>query len=351
MKKIFLYLSLFLLLISCESGGNITIQSIDEQSREMIREADILLLQYSFTKDKELYKKVEDIINTLQERSLKNKYFEAKVLGLFGEMEYLSGNKLNLKTYITGIEERNRFEERLFILKCYITDNLDEKEMVLREGIDKSEENFRLKLFLADIYVLKGKFVDASSGYDLAFAELPEIYKSFYEKRRNVARQFVKESPKSIKTIETLLKDQITVRDIIEVCTDEIKILESHKGKKIADTFNKLVIDKFFYDIALKLATQIKRKDIAFFLLKTLSLKEKDESLINKYIVSFPEDDNSNPEYDELSPVPDIKMRDYYYTAVLILVEREIMELPDGENFLPEELMSGVEFYQTIRKL
>jgi hypothetical protein len=40
-----------------------------------------------------------------------------------------------------------------------------------------------------------------------------------------------------------------------------------------------------------------------------------------------------------------------YFDAVLVSVEREIMELPDGINFLPEEILSGVEFFDYWERL
>ena len=53
----------------------------------------------------------------------------------------------------------------------------------------------------------------------------------------------------------------------------------------------------------------------------------------------------------ELSPIPDVQFNDYFYTAVLVLVEREIMELPDGINFFPDYKISGIDYLDILKKL
>jgi hypothetical protein len=42
---------------------------------------------------------------------------------------------------------------------------------------------------------------------------------------------------------------------------------------------------------------------------------------------------------------------DYFFTAVLVLVEREIIELSDGKNFKPENTVKGLDFFETLKKM
>ncbi|HQB61356.1 MAG TPA: hypothetical protein PK899_06855, partial [Spirochaetota bacterium] len=173
---------------------------------------------------------------------------------------------------------------------------------------------------------------------------------SYYIKKREISKNFIDKKVVGKNTILSLLKDRITVGDLVATIFDETDLLNAYKSQKIKDGYNNLVNDKFFYDIALTLEKEIKRKDIAFFLLKTLSIKENDPDMINKYVV-LPSNERSDAESIVLSPVPDISTRDYFYTAALILVEREIMDLPDGERFFPEDFMSGIEFFGVLKKL
>jgi len=348
-----IYLLLFIwiiLLSSCVTGDKVSVQTIDAESLEMIDKADLLLLDYKISGDKSKIDEAEKLIEDLETRSLKNKMFEAKVLGLFGEMEYCKGQKINLKSYIDGIEDRNKYEERLYILKTYIADDPAEKEKMLIQGIEKADENLKLKLFLGDIYFLSGQFGKATALYDSVFTEISDEYKAYYIKKREVSKNFIDKKVNGKNTILSLLKDKITVGDLISTIFDETDLLNTYKSQKIKDGYKNLINDKFFYDITLTLEKEIKRKDVAFFLLKTLSIKENDPNMINKY-VDLPSGEPFDVETASLSPVPDISTRDYFYTAVLILVEREIMDLPDGERFFPEDFISGIEFLGVLKKL
>ncbi|HNZ26992.1 MAG TPA: hypothetical protein PLG34_09785 [Spirochaetota bacterium] len=348
---LFFFVTGIVLLNSCVTGGDkVLVQTIDAESLEMIDKVDLLLLDYKISKDKNKIEEAEKLIGDLESRSLKNKAFEAKVLGLFGEMEYCKGQTINLKSYVGGIEARNKYEERLYILKTYIVGDPVEKEKILLQGIEKADENLKLKLYLGDIYFLSGQFGKATALYDSVFTEISEEYKSYYIKKREISKNFIDKKVVGKNTILSLLKDRITVGDLVATIFDETDLLNAYKSQKIKDGYNNLVNDKFFYDIALTLEKEIKRKDIAFFLLKTLSIKENDPDMINKYVV-LPSNERSDAESIVLSPVPDISTRDYFYTAALILVEREIMDLPDGERFFPEDFMSGIEFFGVLKKL
>lgn len=348
-----IYLLLFIwiiLLSSCVTGDKVSVQTIDAESLEMIDRADLLLLDYKFSGDKSKIDEAEKLIEALEDRSLKNKIFEAKVLGLFGEMEFCKGQTINLKSYIEGIEDRNKYEERLYILKTNSATDPAEKEKILLQGIEKADDNLKLKLYLGDIYFLSGQFGKATALYDSVFTEISDEYRSYYVKKREISKNFIDKKVNGKNTILALLKDKITVGDLISTIFDETDLLGSYKTQKIKEGYKNLISDKFFYDITLTLEKEIKRKDIAFFLLKTLSIKENDPNMINKY-VNIPSSEPFDVESATLSPVPDISTRDYFYTAALILVEREIMDLPDGERFFPEDFISGIEFFGVLKKL
>jgi len=50
------------------------------------------------------------------------------------------------------------------------------------------------------------------------------------------------------------------------------------------------------------------------------------------------------------SPVPDVPLESPWFDAVLGCVEREIMELPDGRCFFPDDPVTGLEFYRWLKK-
>ncbi len=347
MKKIFLFF-IFLIFISCETTDIVMVNTIDEQSIKLIEEAEIFFLEYKFRLNKEYLKKSKEIIDELIKRAKNNRIFEAKVLGLKGEYEIIQGNK-NIKSIIEEIERKNKNEEKLYILKAYLEDDIEKKESILKIGIEKANSNEKIKIFLADIYFLKGEYTKATSLYDDVFINISDDYKKFYTKRREIARIFIKNSPKNSLSALIIEKEKISFKDVIELTGFETEFLNEYKGVKGDDLKERLYINNFIFDKNINLEDFIQRKDVAYFLLKIVSIVDNNPSLLTKYVIKE-KDIKTKPEQKNLSPVPDIKTGDYFYTAVLVLVEREIMNLIDGINFYPEEYISGLEYYNTLKK-
>jgi len=149
-----------------------------------------------------------------------------------------------------------------------------------------------------------------------------------------------------------LLKEEITVIDMLEVILYEsnlFTITNLAQSDSIDQTFNRLKENDFFYHLQAKnisLNSLLKRKDLAYFFLSLLIKLENNPSLKNKYISNFMTSESENN-----SPIPDIDINHYFYNAVLVLIEREILELPDGENFQPENYISGLKIFEIIKKI
>lgn len=52
-----------------------------------------------------------------------------------------------------------------------------------------------------------------------------------------------------------------------------------------------------------------------------------------------------------LSPIADVPVENEDFDAVLGVVENEIMDLPDGKSFFPDDLLNGIDFLEIIKKL
>ena len=347
MEKFLLFIIL-LIFIGCETTDLVIVNPIDNESQKLIEDVEILLLEYKFSFNKENLRKAFNIINDLMVKSRNNKIFEAKVLGLKGEYEIVQGNK-NIKSIIEDIARRNKNEEKLFILKAYIEDNINKREEILKLGIEKANSTDKIKIFLADIYFIKGDYIKATNLYDEIFINLSDIYGKFYNRRREIARIFIKNPPKNNLSALIIEKEKISFKDLINLTGFETDFLMDYKNiEKDNELKEKLYIEKFIFDKDINLEDYIKRKDVAYFLIKIIFLIEKDRSILTKYYKEI--DIKTYNEKKDLSPIPDIKTIDYFYTAVLVLVEREIMNFLDGINFYPEDFISGLEYYNTLKK-
>ena len=90
-------------------------------------------------------------------------------------------------------------------------------------------------------------------------------------------------------------------------------------------------------------ASNLNRILCARFIWNLFVNKKGNDSLRTKYSSRFLR--LSNP----VSPIPDVPLNHKDFDAVLGTVENEIMDLPDGKNFKPEQDVSSLDFIKWIQ--
>lgn len=352
MKKIVLFLfALSLIVIACETMDEQETFTQDKKSLDMITETEIVLLQYKISKSYDDIIKAKGLINQLEKLARNNKRFEAKVFGLQGEAALLQHNIPLVNECISYIEARNLNEEKLFVLRAEMERNPEKQMEILLNGIKKADSTDYLKLMLAEHYFRETKFKKAVNLYDEVFTLLAPVFKETYNKHRELSYRFIKSPPKNKSITTVLLKSEITYEDMIKILFTETNLLTSIvKAKQYEDIYGELLKKNYIhYDVDAHIKDTVKRKDIAYILIHILSTVEKDPSLIGRF---KSRDDYLNKESGvEESPIPDVESSVYYYNAVLRLIERELMDLPNGENFFPDAGMDGIRFYEIANKM
>ena len=348
MKKILFIVFITLVLVIVNIYSKKIINPIDENSKKMIAEVEDLIISYKMERIQSFSIKARSIINELKELAKNNKYFEAKVIGLTCQLEMANNNYENVASHISNIEKRNKNEEKLYMIKSEMEEDKKNKEKILLKGISKVENPIYLKLYLANNYYLTGKFIKAVKYYDEVYPELSDAYKRVYMVMRDLASEFSKNPPNNIEIIELLHKEEITVKDMLEIIYYESKLLsfiEVPKTQSIKKIFNILNENDYQYQIdKISFNSLLLRKDLAYFLQTLLVKLENNPSLKNKYLGKY-------MIMDEKSLIPDVDINHFYYNAVLVLVEREILELPDGVHFFPQGKVTGLKLFEIIKKL
>ena len=312
MKKILFITFIIFVLINVNIYSKKIINPIDENAKRLIAEVDDLILSYKIERVQSYSIKARSIINELKELAKNNKYFEAKVIGLTCQLEMANNNFENVTNYISGMEKRNKDEELLYIIKSELEEDKKNKEKILLKGIKRVENPVYLKLYLANNYYLKGEFVKAVKYYDEIYPELSDTYKKAYEVMRNLASEFSKNPPNNIEIIEILNKDQITIKDMLEIMFYESKLLsfiEVPRSQPIKKIFNTLYESDFFYQYQLdkiSFNSILQRKDLAYFLQALLVKLEDNPSLKTKYIGKY-------AAIGDESPIPDIDINQLIY--------------------------------------
>ncbi len=274
-------LPLILILITFDiSGIKKTINPIDIDALKLIEEVDELIFEYKTGKNFSYINKARSKITELKNLAKNNKYFEAKVIGLSCQLEMAYNNHENVERYISDIERRNKNEEKLFIIKAEIEKDKSNREKILLDGIKTDEDSIYLKLYLANNYYSMGKFDKAVIYYDEIFFKLPEFYKKAFKNQRELSSKFLKNPPMSLETTDILIKKEITISDLIKLVIYESNIFSLFnisQSTAIDDIFNNY---ELFYlnqaqDVEFTVESLIKRKDLAYFLLKLFAKRRR----------------------------------------------------------------------------
>jgi len=308
-----------------------------EEVANLITEIDIMLINYNSSLDKTINEK----LIKLNELSGYDIQIKSKFLGLTGFLKAKKNNILLVKKYIKDIEALNKKEEFLYILNAELENDIFKKEKILYKGIKKANPNYRIKLYTADYHFDNGEYKKAVDLYDETLFILSNRYNDIYAKKRNLAFALINDPPKNNYSATIFLKNEITTYDLVYIVIYESNnLLDEYKEKivSIDNIIGKLIMDGYFYYKDIDLNYKIKRKDLAFFIIKIMIDKENqlEDILIKNNQDSF---------------INDISRNDYYYNAVIMLLEREIMDLPDGNNFFPENFITGLDCYKIIKNL
>lgn len=342
------YLGIFIviiLLLNCGTVDDEIVTSIDTEDYQKLDDIELMLLDYEFCKDSSLLDKALQQLDKILKSASYNKQYRARILGLKGEVAYFKNNKNEVKDYIKQIEVLFNGEERLYILKALLENDMEKRIEILKQGITLATSNLLIKLHLAKTYFSLNDFEKAVVYYDEALLGLNEKYNEYYKNERDLAFQFMKNPSLSVESADVLALEILNINQVILLIFNETSFFDRITVNK--DINPKLLLFKlkeanYVYNSEITLEDICTRKDLAFLLFNILIYFENDPALATRYTERY-------TERGLKSPVPDIDTHEYFFDAALVLVEREIMSLPDGINFFPERTISGIEFMEILK--
>lgn len=278
-----------------------------------------------------------------------NKLFKARLLGFSAWIKILRNEELNLNKIVKKMETLTKREEFIFILQA-------EQERVLGSIVRlyelSSETAFThtiSNLLLAEAVFDKGDFERSAVLMDELILELPKFAHSYLISKRKMAVSLQKSSSKNenpdIDRQSLLLQGYLTVGEMILVIhksTDFLLNFSFNKNEP-QNILSDLLIKEGMLFSDSRFDKKALREDLAYLVLNIIALLENNPSLKTKYSELFKPDSGID------SPILDVEIDDKVFNAVLFLVEKNIMNLPDGVSFspkkeiLPETLFSVIE--------
>ena len=273
---------------------------------------------------------------------------QAKLLGFQGRVALLSGKKSLAKSYYEQSVNTYKGEVQSVILgfRLGLVENLENQFV---------EKNYLPLLILENAIsaYLKEEYLQAVAKFDEAFISLESYYHEAYELMRNEAWKFREISGKLTTDETEILKlDVINLFQMLSFTQNTTDFLFKYTASKkySEDALIKQVVSSGLLnpingesDIKdLNKSTVVTRQLAARFLWN-LYLERNGLSREEIYGKQF--------KMVGFSPIGDLDLDSPDFDAVLGCVEKEIMELVDGENFYPEEYMSPIDFNVSLSKI
>ncbi|MCI6810560.1 MAG: hypothetical protein MR958_10305 [Spirochaetia bacterium] len=243
-------------------------------------------------------------------------------------------------------------------LKKSNTDQLDRLNTVLKIEPDDAVLNLEKAKVL---YVMK-KYDEALASIDKAFLILEkynqENYRLGYAPLQENIWQMYKLSTNTNSNIPASdLQKNITVQNLVSYTVENSTLLNFFTAGakyKTADLIKRLEksgylsapvdqnnLDKTSLDITK--SKTISRKMAARFLWNLYVQNKGKQAQLTKYSSRYAKLSTAK------SPVADITLQDKDLDAVLGVIENEIMELPDGKNFNPDDNITVIEFIASLK--
>ncbi|MBO4403812.1 MAG: hypothetical protein J5780_00555 [Treponema sp.] len=358
LKKNLVLISAACLFFSCRTLQNDVIMSTDAQvqteeigyTEKYISFIDAKDIMGTMDK-KDLYKECDRLIKNIDD-SLQNlgmnKAIAARLYAQKGRLLLIKGKTGEAKKNYNLSLEESKGDSQTLILGSrlgIIKDITDE------DVISGSNENGLLILEHAVILYHEGKFAKSAAKFEEAFLHLPEFYANNYGEVRDaaIASKDHDFSTESKATVELLKKPSLTAGQMLLLSQDLSGLLdEITKGKKLSERelFSKAETNRLF-EAASGEGEQKITKD-----------SKADRIIGARFLWNLVSDENGKTKYSDFyrknnlpSPVNDVETYSEDFDAVLGCIEKEIINLEDGESFRPEKEVSGTEFSSWLKKI
>lgn len=350
-----LFLCIGFLIFSCSTlQQDIEVYSApEEESSEILElEREIVFLEaknfrgeeIDLVKIQEITKKLDKMAGTVNLQNIG----QAKLFGLQGRVALLSGKKSLAKSYYEQSVNTYKGEVQSVILgfRLGLVENLENQFV---------EKNYLPLLILENAITayLREEYLQAVAKFDEAFISLESYYHEAYELMRNEAWKFREISGKLTTDEAEILKlDVINLFQMLSFTQNTTDFLFKYTASKkySEDALIKQVVSSGLLnpingesDIKdLNKSTVVTRQLAARFLWN-LYLERNGLSREEIYGKQF--------KMVGFSPIGDLDLDSPDFDAVLGCVEKEIMELVDGENFYPDFPVEAVEFNKSLKKI
>lgn len=374
MKKFsVLILSLAVSLVSCASlQQDIYISSEDNQyiysSIEYFENSFIQIdAKNSLSQDvsadvKNLLFQLNDYMNTTK---LAEPVLIARLTAIKGLLSEMNKNRSEASKCYSDAKSLQGGDRYVLLLGVRLEKTLEQKLSLAEDILYRDSQNPVILLEKAKILISNADYKNAVAVMDDAFVifskENLEVYNEVYGELRTYAWDLyaVSENSKNTDFGNINLNSELTLDAMVDLTLRNTKLLDNYKSKdnQQVKKMIEILAAEHYFDCAgdtygmnkssddILFAQVMTRRYCARFFWNIFVKSNGDASMLTKYSERYKKSGRTK------SPVLDITSENTDFDAILGVVENEIMELPDGKNFLPNEAVSAMDYLKWVKKI
>lgn len=295
---------------------------------------------------------------------LKEPSLVARLSAFRGLLEQLIGKQKKAQESLELGKKNQANDVYVVLLETRLLKTTEDKIARLDEILNSDPDNGILLLEKGKLLFESGKYKDCVAYIDNAFISLDRadksIYRQVYTSLRNSAWDIYSlniEDTGITPNKNIPLTKVVTLDDVLVLTQEQTTLLEAFTGGQemtVKDLKSRLSKSNYFSaardpDDQLKTSLEMIQSSsmsrilCARFLWTLFIQKNSNASQLTKYSDRYAKRANAK------SPIPDIALDSLDFDAALGTVENEIIDLPDGINFKPDEQVTAMEYIKWLQ--
>ena len=237
--------------------------------------------------------------------------------------------------------------EGVWVVRAALEPDPAKSLALVEKGIAVADEKARLLCVRGEQLLRAGRYAEAAQDLDEGLRGLDARYRALYGPDRERAFSLAQASRDTGAALSTAqprtLEGALTIRAMVEQAFAQTRLLESlttSPSPTYAGVLPALTSAGLLLDSSMQPDAPALRKDVAFFLWGVVARADHDPNLLTHYRQKY-----------TASPVADVPVDSPWFDAVLGTVEREIIDLPDGTSFKPDDPVTGLEYLGMLGRL
>jgi tetratricopeptide (TPR) repeat protein len=350
-----------ILFFSCQTAQkDLMLSSFDEAAGADITELEKLIVSFDAGFTPEQLAAARRYTGELERKPVQDRVFRAQLAAWSGRLYLLEQERRKAAEQLALSRELLPGSVQGMVLAARLELDFQKRLALIDEFLRLEPSSGELTLERARTFLEMDHYREAAAAFDAAFARLsPEVYEAVYRPDRNRAWDMRNILPGAeATTSEIVQRPVVSWRDVIQLTKTEtglLTFLTAGKEWSNEELFSRLADRSFIpavQDAALtemsagnpSISGAVLRSGAAWFLWHLVAENRSDKSLLTRYSARYR--NARNP----ASPIPDIPLGSVFFDSVLGCVEREIMTLPDGRIFAPNENLRGAAFLNMLGK-